>query len=95
MVNWQIDDSYGASAMEQAAFLVIANRAIDLKGWDNRGGVSEYVFDQLQKEFPASGRKWVVLYDTNANFSIFTSYDKMFFAEEGGSRTEYLYAARV
>ena len=82
--------------MQQAAFLVIANKCISSYGWDNRSKVVTYVHDELQKEFPASGKSWVVLYDVNGSFTINAPYNDMeFFAKEGGSRTEYLYAARV
>ena len=94
-MGWNIESSYNMSASEQAGFVQIVNNAIHYKGWNNRSAVTNYVYEQCQKEFPASGRKWVVLYDTNGAFSIQTSYDKEIFVCEPAGNDEYIFAARV
>ena len=92
---WNIEDSYNMSAYEQETFIKIVNSALHYKGWNNRSAVSKYVWEQCQKEFPDSGKTWVVLYDTNGNFSIYTApYKKIFLCEPAGN-DEWIYAALV
>ena len=96
MCDWTVSDSRGMSATEQAGFVQICNNAIGAKGWDNKDGVVTYVRDACQKEWPKSGRNWVVLYTFDGSFSITCGgCDKKMFVKDCAGRTEYIWAARV
>ena len=92
---WEVQSSKNMSANDQAGFIQIVKNAIHYKGLNNRSAVAKYVWEQCQKEFPDSGKTWVVLYDTNGNFSIYTApYKKIFLCEPAGN-DEWIYAALV
>ena len=80
---------------------MMVENAIRKHGNDNNNAmeflsnVATEVQSECQNEWPASGQKWVVLYDTNGAFSIScgTVYKKIFIKDSG--KNDCVYAARL
>ena len=90
MCDWTVSVSSGMSATEQAGFVQICNNAIGAKGWDNKSGVTDFIMDACEDEWPASGKSWVVLYTFDGQFSIRCKSDKKMFVKDCAGRTEYI-----
>ena len=95
VMTWHVESEHAFSYTEQAAFIMIVENAIRKHGINNRSDVVKEVQSECQNEWPASGEKWVVLYDTNGDFGIMAGdYSKKFFIKDS-DKYDYVYAARI
>ena len=92
-MSWYVRSEIAFTSVEQKHFIGMVENAVRRHGTD-RGSVAGEVRDECQKEWPQSGRAWVVLYDTNEEFGIaLGDRDKKIFLSN--RKGDHVYAARV
>lgn len=95
-MTWHVKDEHNCSYTEQRAFIRMVENAIRKHGYGNTGDVANEVLSECQNKWPASGEKWVVLFDLNGASSVWHhgGYSKKIYIEDSDNGF-FVYAVRL